>query len=293
MRLSESNMNAKINSEIHASLRRLEDADYVYNQVHSEDMALVIDQSNEADESLQQQINALTKEIYQLHSWVEPHVYLGDLQFFQKLYVGNLQVAEGGEITGHVRFNSGVDIYDMLEAASINVFGEGGSIWTPSIDIGQDISIGGGGAGSYGPHDLTVEGQNLGSVLATQDLTFSLAGLASGSWSGSMFKVETNRNHIVLGSTTITARPHFTYNSSTHTYTISADATDENGTVHAVSTTVDSGDQAYRDGQDDASTSYPPNSATFEWFETVGGEPHFRRTSGDFFGRTSRVVYWD
>lgn len=283
----ENAMNAKTNSEIHASLRRLEDADYVYNQVQEENLSLVIDQSNEADNSLQSQINNLSSEVYQLHSYIEPHIMEGDLKYFQTLYVGNLQVDSGGKIGGRVTFTGNPITFEggVIVDEGLDIYGDAG-LFTPQITMGDEKT--------YTSHTLTVEGQTLtGNILATQDMSFSLAGLASGSWSGSMFKVETNRNHIILGSTTITARPHFAYNSSTHTYTISADATDENGTVHAVSTTVDSGDQAYIDGQDDASTSYPPNSATFEWFETVDGEPHFKRTDGDFFGRTSRVVYWD
>lgn len=287
MRLSESNMNAKINSEIHASLRRLEDADYVYNQIHSEDMALVIDQSNEADASLQQQINALTKEVYQLHNWVEPHVYLGDLQYFQTLFVGNLQVESGGLIQGNVTFTGGSRPITFEKNVKIDggldIIGDEG-LFTPKITMGS--------FDEYNEHTLTIDGTVLdGKVIATQDITFDPAGLVEGNGSGGTLTIRTKKNHTSL--LTYTLEPKQSYNSTTHKYQVWCNLLNSTGGTVTSSGSIYTNDQAYKDGQDDASTSYPPNSATFEWFETVDGEPHFRRTGGDFFGRTSRVVYWD
>lgn len=279
----ENAMNAKTNSEIHASLRRLEDADYVYNQVQEENLSLVIDQSNEADNSLQSQINNLSSEVYQLHSYIEPHILEGDLKYFQTLFVGNLQVSSGGLISGRLKIEKGdLETPVLTVTAGATITGEGG-LSTTTINMGET---------EYTPHSLTIDGTALdGTILASQDMTFDPAGLVEGNGSGGTLTIRTKKNHTSL--LTYTLEPKQSYNSTTHKYEVWCNLLNSTGGTVTSSGKIFTNDQAYEDGKDDASTSYPPKSATFEWFETVGSEAHFKRTGGDYFGRTSRVVYWD
>lgn len=295
MRLSESNMNAKINSEIHASLRRLEDADYVYNQIHSEDMAMVIDQSNEADESLQSQINALTKEVYQLHSWIEPHVYLGDLQYFQTLYAGNLQVSSGGKISGRLKIEEGdLETPVLTVTAGATITGKGG-LSTTTINMGEN---------EYTPHTFTVEGTTLdGRILASQDMTFSLVGLVRGSWSnetgGKTAKYTVNTTGpkaVELDSTTVTITPFISYDSNTHKYTATANIKVGN-VVLAVAANDDaavSGDEAYRDGAGSVTACTHTNgSAKLSYAGTgPGGQGWLFQSNTKIVSSGSKMVYW-
>lgn len=154
-------------SEIHASLRRLEDADYISEQVMAQNMSTLADELGEVDARLTKAVNSLNNEVYQLHSYIEPHLYNDDLQFFQTIYVGNLQVSDGGYITGNLTIgsggsltvdgsimaNNGVDIYD-------------GTLFTPKITMGDEKE--------YTSHTLTINGTTLhGYILATQDLVLN------------------------------------------------------------------------------------------------------------------------
>lgn len=299
MRLSESNMNAKINSEIHASLRRLEDADYVYNQIHAEDMNLIIDQSNEADESLQSQINALTKETYQLHNWIEPHVYLGDLQYFQTLFVGNLQVESGGLIQGNVTFTGGSNPITFEKNVKIDggldIFGDEG-LFTPKITMGS--------FDEYNEHTFTVEGTTLeGRILATQDMSFNLVGLVGGSWSNeaggktAKYTVNTTGPRAVeLDSTTVTITPFISYDGNTHKYTATANMK-VGSTVWAVAANDDaavSGDEAYRDGAGSVTACTHTNgSAKLSYAGTGnGGHGYMYQSSTKIVSSGSKWVYW-
>lgn len=294
MRLSENNMNAKINSEIHASLRRLEDADYVYNQVLSEDMGLLIDQSNEADNSLQSQINGLSSEVYQLHQYMEPHIQSGDLQYFQTLYVGNLQVSDGGLISGRVRMTGDLEVPVLAVTSGATITGEAG-LSTTTINMGEN---------EYTPHTFTVEGTTLtGYILASQDMSFNLVGLVGGSWSnvtgGKTAKYTVNTtgpNAVELDSTTVTITPFISYDGNTHKYTATANM-EVGGVVWAVAANDDaavSGDEAYQDGAGSVTPcTHTHGSARLSYAGTgPGGHGYLYQSNTRIVSSGSREVVW-
>lgn len=271
-------------SEIHASLRRLEDADYISEQVMSQNLSVMADNVDEVDQRLTKSVNDLNNEAYQLHTYIEPHLYNDDLQFFQTIYIGSFMVSDGGYITGDVTIdnggsltvdgtimaNNGVDIYD-------------GTLFTPSVTMqtGDDLS-------EYTPHTFTIEGTPLtGTILSTQDMSFSLVGLVEGNASDNTYTMRTIQNHIDLLS--VTVEPHISYDEDTHKYYAYANLKNPQGTVVLASTNVWSGTEAYDAGG--SGTSYS-HSATLEWFETVDNVPHFKKTSGDRIGYDPTVVYW-
>lgn len=250
MRLSERDVKTNINSEIHASLRRLEDADYFNSRVQSENTSILISQANEANQNLQSQIDGLSSEVYQLHNYIAPHIYEGDLQYFQTLYVGNLQVDSGGSIGGRVTFTGGPITFkqNVIVDGGLDVYGNAG-VFAPVFTVGEE---------NFTPHKLTIEGTDLeGSILSTDDLSFSLTGLASPGWSGTLssatFAVKTNTNNIVLGSTTLIPAVHAEYDSSQHKYKVWATAVDQNGTKRLESATQYTSDTAYEHGKGDGS----------------------------------------
>ena len=276
----DSNIQAGINSEIHASLRRLEDADYVNNLIRDEETNILIGQANEANSNLQSQIDHLTSEVYQLHSYMEPHIYNGDLCYFQTLYAGNLQVSNGGQIGGNILF-TGLTTFNM------------GAEFMSSATFRQSVSVQGDGAlSSFTPHTVTIDGTaQANKVLATGDLSFSWVGLVEGNWSGGTYTVKSTGSQTTLDSTSITVTPSFSYDSDTHQYSISAGVTDENGNIVAYCDPVSSGTAAYEDGGG-GNTEAHSHSARLQYLATVEGYPTFRKLSGDTIGTGTRTVYW-
>lgn len=149
-----------INSEIHASLRRLEDADYISDQIQTKNLQTLADQVNV-------KIKELQGEVYQLHSYMEPHIHNDDLCLFNTLYVGNLQVSSGGEISGLVQFNNNVSIEAELSVDGVlNAYT---SVVTPSVKVTS-----GGSTYSFTPRTITVNGTQLsGRILATRNMTIT------------------------------------------------------------------------------------------------------------------------
>ena len=246
MRLSERDIKTHINSEIHASLRRLEDADIISNMVQADNTGILIDQANEANQNLQSQIDGLSSEVYQLYNYISPHIYEGDLQYFQTLYVGNLQVDSGGSIGGRVTFTGGPITFknNVIVDGGLDVYGNAG-VFAPVFTVGEE---------SFTPHKLTIEGTDLaGSILSTDDLSFSLSGLASGSWSGKTYSVKTKKNNIVLDSVTLSVKLHCYYVSDSNNYRYWATVEDGGGVTRVSSGVEYTGTEAYDDGKDDGS----------------------------------------
>lgn len=145
-----------INSEIHASLRRLEDADYISDQIQTKNLQTLADQVNV-------KIKELQGEVYQLHSYMEPHIYNNDLQHFNNIYIGNLNVASGGSIYGETIFYDRLTVQDYLDVGS--VLDVGLEVHTPKI-----IS----GSYSFTPRTITVNGTQItGRILATRNLVIT------------------------------------------------------------------------------------------------------------------------
>lgn len=201
MRLSERDIKTNINSEIHASLRRLEEADYVSEIVQQQNLSAVVDQVNETAAGLSTSVGGLQDEAYQLHEYIAPHIFQGDLQYFQNAYVGTLMVEDGGQISGQMTFTNAtyfddyVQIDDDLEVSGdLGVFG---SINFGGGDLESDRIYG------FGPHTMTVDGTELSQyILSTGDITFNFVGLAERIWSDdNTFIVRTKKNKTVLGTT--------------------------------------------------------------------------------------------
>lgn len=233
MYLTERELRSKINSEIHTSLQRLEDADYVNSIIQERKTIALADHVDAVDERL-------TKELYQLHDYIAPHIRNGDLKYFSKLVAGTITMNNA----------------------------------------------------DYSPHAITVDGTvQTASILSTGDLSFSWAGLVEGSWSGDNYTVRSKNSGTTLVSAAVTPHVEIVYDSVAHEYKISPYVTDEKGIKHPSKGPYPTGTQAYQDGKDEGS--YPPNSAVLEWFETVGGVPHFKKTSGDSIGEDPKTVYFD
>lgn len=175
MAKSERNVKTGINSEIHASLRRLEEADYVSEMVQSENLQTVNDQ-------LSSKVKELQNEVYQLHTYMEPHIYQDDLCYFQNIYVGNLQVDQGASINGDVQIinKSSLTVDGALTVqGEVNVFAgmtvSGGNLSTSTLWAMESVIVGQNSSIKFSPHTLSVNGSTLtGQILATQDLSTSI-----------------------------------------------------------------------------------------------------------------------
>ena len=161
------NANTRMNSEIHASLRRLEDADYIGEQVMTRQLGILGGQLDEAEQRLTTAINSLNEEVYQLHTYIEPHLYDDDLKFFQDIYVGNLQVSDGGYIEGNLTISgSGTFTVDKTILANNGIDIYEGALFTPLITMPAKS-----GELSFTPHKLKVNGREAdGYILATKDV---------------------------------------------------------------------------------------------------------------------------
>lgn len=219
MRVTEQDVKTGINSEIHASLRRLEEADYVSETILSGKLNTLAGQLDEVDQRLTASANKLYTEVYRLHDFLEPHIMNDDLCLFQNLFAGYLQVESGASIGGGATFPG--EGNTVTFQGGISVWGNAdiqGELFT--ADFQMDT---GGAFTSFGPHTLTIEGTELdGYILASEDLTFSFAGLVEGSWSGTTYTVETTTNHIELDSTTIAVQAYINYDTTKKKYIASA-----------------------------------------------------------------------
>lgn len=231
MRVTEQDVKTSINSEIHASLRRLEEADYVSETILSGKLNTLAGQLDEVDQRLTASVNKLYTEVYGIHDFLEPHIMDSDLCLFQNVYTGYLQVESGASIGGGATFTG--------ESSFVTVQG-GLSVWG-GVDIQGKLFAAqfemdtGGAFTSFGPHTLTIEGTELaGYILASQDLAFSLAGLVEGRWSGGTYTVKTKKTKLELASTSITVQAFISYDSDEKKYHATASAIDENGVTRYV-----------------------------------------------------------
>ena len=110
MRLSERDVKTGINSEIHASLRRLEDANAISESVQAKNLGQVVDSLNTTNSN----VSKLRTEIHKLHEYLEPHIMGGDLCLFQNLNVGNLAVDNGATFSGRVSMNNSLYVKDSI-----------------------------------------------------------------------------------------------------------------------------------------------------------------------------------
>lgn len=224
MRVTEQDVKTSINSEIHASLRRLEEADYVSETILSGKLNTLAGQLEEVDQRLTASVNKLYTEVYGIHDFLEPHIMDSDLCLFQNVYTGYLQVESGASIGGSVTFTD--------ESLSGGVLCKGHLTVDDGLQVNGDngmfvklISMP--DENDYTPHTLTIEGTTLdGYILASEDLTFSFAGLVEGSWSGTTYTVETTTNHIELASTTIAVQASISYDTTAKKYIASASLID-------------------------------------------------------------------
>lgn len=164
------NVNARTTNEIHASLRRLEDADAFSEQVMSEKITVLADQLDAVDQRLTSGINTLNEHILKLDGYVRPHIYNDDLQYFQTLYVGDLQVSSSAFIEGTLEVGRGLSgilkVNGEIKAKDISIIDNDGEMYTPSL-----VMTTGGGAVTFTPHILKVNGRQApGYVLASEDL---------------------------------------------------------------------------------------------------------------------------
>lgn len=262
MRSSESDIKTGINSEIHASLRRLEDANYVSEMTQAKNLTAVSDQVN----SVNSTVSSLRNEIHKLHDYISPHIMNDELKLFQNIYVGHLEVDNGAVITGETKFNSNVVVHGALNAM------HGISVHEGGVQCGFVI---------YQPKDVSVDGTKIGSVLGTHDLDFNLAELVTGSWSGRTYTVKTKKNNTTVASTTVTVEAQHEYNSTIHQYKIWAVLKQGNTTLYTSAITL-SGLEAYAAGGEKHK-----NSVTLVYT----GEPYTYRASKDL-GTSNKVVYY-
>ena len=161
MRQTERDVKTGINSEIHASLRRLEDANIISEEVQARNLETLAEQ-------VETKIGELQEEVYQLHTYIEPHIMDNDLQYFQTAWIGNLQVEDGGYLTGNFEIGSGGTLTvdgAIMANTGVDIYGEDG-LFTPVIQMPS-----GGGVSNFTPHTLTINGRLLdGKILATKDL---------------------------------------------------------------------------------------------------------------------------
>lgn len=272
MRSSERNVKTNINSEIHASLRRLEDADYVNSVTQSETIGVLVDQANSANQNLQNQISNLSGEVYKLHGYISPHIKDGDLRAFSTLDVGNLTVTSGGEVTGQFKFNSGVSIGGAVGINATLTMQNGNSIVVNSFVMG-DSQI-------YGPHTLTVEGRSIGSVLAPNDLSFNLVGLVEGVGSGDKLTIQTTRSDTKLLEFTV--EPHIKYDNATHKYFAWANLKRSNGSI------VVATDNAWADNESLVAS----GSATVSYYGTAPGNGYLFWSDERIVNTGTRTVFW-
>lgn len=219
MRQSDYNVKTGINSEIHASLRRLEDADYISEQVMMDNLTVLTDHVDEIDQRLTAAVNDLENEVFQLHTYIEPHIYQDDLQYFQTIYIGDFVVSGGGSTGGNVTVGGSLTVNGTIMADNgIDIYG--GTLFTPTITFPDE--------NTYQPRTFSIEGEALaGKILASQDLSFSLVGLVEVGLTGGTFVVVTKKNQILLGSCTVT--PTAYYDSATNKVYSSALLTANNG----------------------------------------------------------------
>ena len=216
MRQSDYNVKTGINSEIHASLRRLEDADYISEQVMMDNLTVLTDHVDEIDQRLTAAVNDLENEIKAIYNYITPHLKDDDLSLFQNIWVGNLAVDTQATITGNVSITDhGRLTVDGLITASRGITIENGNITMPDSN-------------KYSYHTFSIEGDALdGYILATKDLSFSLVGLVEGFPSGATYLVRTKKNQILLGS--VTVQPVVRYDSTNNIFYAKAKLTDNNG----------------------------------------------------------------
>lgn len=332
MRLSERDIKTNINSEIHASLRRLEDANYTSEVVQDEKLSTLGDQ-------LESKIGKLQNEVYQLHSYLETHIYNDDLQFFQTIYIGNLQVAEGGEINGNLLINNGGTLTvdgSIMANTGVDIYGDAG-LFTPKITMGDESE--------YTSHTLSVCGTVItGKILATQDLsvlsTYAPHTLTVGNATSSARVLATQDLSIyasyaphtlsVEGTTLsgrILANQDMSFslvglvegNGSGDVYTIRTKTNhvglmdivvvpliEYNSTTHKYRSWTQLKDRQGNvlltsSSKWSGTEAYDAggsggttysNSAVLEWFETVDNIPRFKKTSGDWIGYSPTTVHW-
>lgn len=279
MRSRGRNINSKINSEIHASLHRLEDANYVNNMIQAENTELLINQTNEATGSLQSQIDDLSGEVYKLHEYIEPHMYQGDLQLFQTLWVGNLQIDDGGKFGGSFSFTDDVSFEgDVTMDGALQVaerLESSTEILAPYI-IFEDDGI------PYEPHTLTVDGTELSeTILASGDISFSLAGLVEGVGTGgtTSLTIRTKNNHTTLLS--LTVEPHINYDSDNKKFY--AWATVKEGNVLLLTT-------GRTDMNAPALWQVADHKGVFKYSSSLGAYKHLRDDSPSTSGEVD--LYW-
>lgn len=263
MRLSERDIKTGINSEIHASLRRLEDANAISESVQAKNLGQVVDSLNTTNSN----VSKLRTEIYKLHSYLEPHIMGGDLCLFQNLNAGNLVVANGASFSGNVIMNSVLTVKGMLSASA-----------------GMMVSD----SGIFSPRAVSIDGDNLGGtkVLATGDLTFSLAGLVEGGWSGRKYAVKSKKNQTEVLSTTVTVETHYEYNDTYKQYRTWSVLKEGSETLYTTANAW-TGLDAYNAGKEDGGEKHT-HSVTLTY---TGDGPNLYRASKDL-GEGSKVVYY-
>ena len=256
MRSSERDIKTGINSVIHASLRRLEDANYVSEANQAKNLTAVSNQVNATNNT----VSSLRNELRKLHDFISPHIMSDDLQLFQNIYIGHLEVDNGASFSGSVQMGNNLSVAGLVGADALNVKDQ----W-------------------FVPRSVTVDGEVLSEkVLATGDLAFSLAGLVEGSWSGRTYTVKTKKNHTTVDSTTVTVEAHHEYNSAIHQYNIWAVLKQGSTTLYTSAITL-SGLEAYGAGSEKHK-----NSVTLTY---TGDGPRIYRASKDL-GEGSKVVYY-